>query len=153
MLLIQSTILLANLEFHTHIKQADVYNLLFVILLNCTKRTEATLVLFHPAVRAPSSSQVPSEPSPAQADTPSQPFSINATLSGHSWLLFSFPKFLHIPLLLHDCHWIHTGSAFASQLNSQAWASLETSSQDFFQKRGKDKVKLSSRLVLLLMQK
>lgn len=153
MLLIQSTILLANLEFHTHIKQADVYNLLFVILLNCTKRTEATLVLFHPAVRAPSSSQVPSEPSPVQADTSSQPFSLNAILpfSGRSWLFFSFPKFLHILLLLHDCHWIHTGSAFASQLNSQVWTSFKTSSQDFFQKRGKDK--LSSRLVLLLMQK
>lgn len=116
MLLIQSTILLANLEFHTHIKQADVYNLLFVIPLNCTKRTEPTLVFFHPAVRAAPSSQVPSETRPAQADTQSQPSSLNALLSGHSWFLFSFSKFFYILLLLLDHRWIRSGSAFASQL-------------------------------------
>lgn len=64
MLLIQSTILLANLEFHTHIKQADVYNLLFVIPLNCTERTEPTLLFSLPAVRAASCCQVPSETQP-----------------------------------------------------------------------------------------
>lgn len=64
MLLIQSTILLANLEFHTHIKQADVYNLLFVIPLNCTERTEPTLLFSLPAVRAATCCQVPSETQP-----------------------------------------------------------------------------------------
>lgn len=64
MLLIQSTILLANLEFHTHIKQADVYNLLFVIPLNCAERAEPALLSSLPAARAESRGQVPSETQP-----------------------------------------------------------------------------------------
>lgn len=116
MLLIQSTILLANLEFHTHIKQADVYNLLFVIPLNCTKRTEPILVFFHPAVRAASSSQVPSETCSAQADTQSQPSSLNAVLSGHSWFLFSFSKFFFFFFKFCYCCSIAIGYTLAQHL-------------------------------------
>jgi len=97
MLLIQSTILLANLEVHTHIKQADGYNLLFVIPLNCTERTEPALLFSLPAARAASCRQVPSETQPCTRWCTiiwiSQFHSLSPlTLSGHSWLLFSLWK-------------------------------------------------------------
>lgn len=110
MLLIQSTILLANLEFHTHIKQADVYNLLFVIPLNCTERTEPTLLFSLPAVRAASCHQVPLETQPCthcytifwvfqfHSLSPLMPCSVDT--AGFSFLFRSFCfKFLHYCLI------------------------------------------------------
>lgn len=113
MLLIQSTILLANLEFHTHIKQADVYNLLFVIPLNCAERTEPSLLFSLPAARAASRRHVPSETQPCthrytiiwisqfHSLSPLMPCSVDT--AGSSFLFgsvfFFFFKFLYYCLI------------------------------------------------------
>lgn len=165
MLLIQSTILLANLEFHTHIKQADVYNLLFVIPHNCAERTEPSLLFSLPAARAASRRQVPSETQPYTHQytiiwisqfhslSPLMPCSVDT--AGSSFLFGSVFFFLKIPLLLLDCHWIHSGSAYASELNwDHFWPRFgphQTNCQNSSQKGEKGKFKLSSQLVLLLI--
>lgn len=163
MLLIQSTILLANLEFHTHIKQADVYNLLFVIPLNCTERTEPTLLFSLPAVRAASCRQVPSETQPCthcftifwlfqfHSLSPFMPCSVDT--AGFSFLFGSFCfKFLHYCLIAIG---YTPGSVNASQFNcDHFWPRFcppQSTVRISPRKRRQGKFKLSSQSVLLLI--
>lgn len=150
MLLIQSTILLANLKFHTHIKQADVYNQLFVIPLNCAERTEPALLFSLPAVRAASCRQVPSETQPCthwytitwisqfHSLSPLTPCSVDT--AGSSFLFGSclfLKKFLYDSLIAMG----YTLAQHASQLNCDYfWPNFEphqTNRQNFSQRGGK----------------
>lgn len=163
MLLIQSTILLANLEFHTHIKQADVYNLLFVIPPRCAERTEPALLLSLPAVRAASCRQVPSETQPCthcytifwalqfHSLSPLMPCSVDT--AGFSFLSGSFCfKFLYycsIAIGYTLARLMLLG--WTGFISGPGFWSLQSTVRIPPRKRGQGKFELSSQLVLLLI--